>query len=498
VDIRTKLVFALVAVSLGSLLALGAVAYTAAGRLLRDNSLRQLESLAETKKQDLERVFRSWQDRVNLIASRTQLRSSLSTYNLTGSSVERERIQRILEDARRAAGTVQSLTVYDIDGRAVASTAELETAGLSDLAAARLPDGELPVYEGVASDEEHGLGVGFVAPLWWEGDRVGALLVQLSASELVDVTGSFIGLGETGETLVVLPGEDESVRVLRSERPEPGGPPSTVSLERIDDPAALVMMREDAVYSEGLVDRRGQPVWAATRYLPDVDWGLIVKFDAAEEWKPIQDFRGNLIRLGLSLSAFAIVVGIFLGFLFAKPIHDLAGVANRIRDGELDARARTDRQDEIGFLARTFNQMAEELERQVTLLHEFERFFDLSLDMLCIAGTDCYFKRVNPAWERTLGWPNEALLSRPFVDFVHPEDVELTLREVDKLSRGIPTVSFENRYRCADGTYKHLLWTSFPEAETGLLYAVARDITELKQTRKRSSAAGEPDSTEPA
>ncbi|UCF21602.1 MAG: PAS domain S-box protein [Gemmatimonadota bacterium] len=129
--------------------------------------------------------------------------------------------------------------------------------------------------------------------------------------------------------------------------------------------------------------------------------------------------------------------------------------------------------------------MAEELERQVTLLHEFQRYFEVSLDMLCIAGTDAYFKRVNPAFERTLGWTEEELLSRPFIDFVHPDDVEATRREIERLSRGIPTVSFENRYRCADGSYKKLLWTTYPEPETGLLYAIARDITHTSQASDR-------------
>ena len=114
---------------------------------------------------------------------------------------------------------------------------------------------------------------------------------------------------------------------------------------------------------------------------------------------------------------------------------------------------------------------------QVTLLREFQKYFELSLDMLCIAGTDGYFKRVNPAFERTLGWSTEELLSQPFMDFVHPDDVEATAREIEKLSQGIPTISFENRYRCSDGGYRCLLWNSYPQQETGLLYAIARDIT---------------------
>jgi PAS domain S-box-containing protein len=495
VDIRTKLVFALVAVSLGSMLALGAVAYTVAGRFLRENSLRQLDSLAEAKKQELDNVFQGWQERVSLIASRTQLRLSLSDFYRMGSPAERERILRILGDARRATATVRRLTIYDIDGHPVASTAAEGAEGLPSLQASRLPDGELPVYGGIISSDEDGLLVGFMAPLWLEGEQIGALHVRLAAEELVDVTRNFIGLGETGETLLVLPVDGANARLLRSERPQSDGSPGPVRLEPLDAAAELAMAGTEDVFSAGLIDYRGESVWAATRYLPQVGWGLVVKFDTEEERQPIREFRSYLTRLGLSLSAFAILLGIVLAFQFARPINALAVVANRIRAGELEARAETASQDEVGLLARTFNQMAEELERQMKLLHEFEKFFDLSLDMLVIAGTDGYFKRVNPAWERTLGWPSETLLSRPFVDFVHPEDVEPTLREIEKLSQGIPTVSFENRYRCADGTYKDLLWTSFPEEETGLLYAVARDISELKQARKRSPAAGETDPT---
>jgi diguanylate cyclase (GGDEF)-like protein/PAS domain S-box-containing protein len=116
---------------------------------------------------------------------------------------------------------------------------------------------------------------------------------------------------------------------------------------------------------------------------------------------------------------------------------------------------------------------------------DLEKFFGYALDMCCIAGVDGYFKRVNPAFEQTLGYTRGELLGRPFVDFIHPEDRPGTRAEIGKLNSGSPTLRFENRYRCKDGSYRDLAWTSFPEPETGLLYAIARDITEQRRKEDR-------------
>ena len=110
----------------------------------------------------------------------------------------------------------------------------------------------------------------------------------------------------------------------------------------------------------------------------------------------------------------------------------------------------------------------------------FARFCQQSLALLCTVSDDGRFLWLNPAFERFLGYPPEVLYSRPFYDLLHPDDVAATQRTVTLRKAGIPVRNFENRYRCADGSYKWLSWSATRD-ESGLVYAAARDVTEQKQ-----------------
>ncbi len=114
------------------------------------------------------------------------------------------------------------------------------------------------------------------------------------------------------------------------------------------------------------------------------------------------------------------------------------------------------------------------------LEEDYERFFALSSDLLCVAGSDGFFKRVNPAFSQTLGYSDDEILAKPFVEFVHEEDLAKTGHEMRKLGEGLPSVHFENRYRCKDGSWRWLAWSTQPFNEHGILYAVARDVTAKK------------------
>jgi PAS domain S-box-containing protein len=115
---------------------------------------------------------------------------------------------------------------------------------------------------------------------------------------------------------------------------------------------------------------------------------------------------------------------------------------------------------------------------------ELDRFFTLSLDFLCIASSDGYFKHVSPAVTEILGWSIEEFLSRPFLDFVHPDDRVITSLEVDKqVLTHAKALNFENRYRHKNGSWRVLSWRSLPQPG-GLMYATARDVTAERSIQK--------------
>jgi two-component system cell cycle sensor histidine kinase/response regulator CckA len=120
---------------------------------------------------------------------------------------------------------------------------------------------------------------------------------------------------------------------------------------------------------------------------------------------------------------------------------------------------------------------------------ERDRLFNLSIDMLCVAGTDGFFKRINPAFEHTLGHGEDELLSRPLLEFVHADDRRSTQDTVERLAKGEVVLDFENRFRCRDGSYRWISWRASSDAAGRQIYSIGRDVTahrELEQQLRQS------------
>lgn len=116
--------------------------------------------------------------------------------------------------------------------------------------------------------------------------------------------------------------------------------------------------------------------------------------------------------------------------------------------------------------------------REVQELRQYKQLLHLSDSLAFIGNTDGYFRKVNPAFEKILGWSTDQLLHTLSTAFIHPDDLEPTMQEFRKLTEGQSTVNFVQRFKTVSGAYKMIEWTSYPDAATGNIFGVGRDITE--------------------
>jgi PAS domain S-box-containing protein len=189
-------------------------------------------------------------------------------------------------------------------------------------------------------------------------------------------------------------------------------------------------------------------------------------------------------RLALAAVAGGTLLGLGGGILaiwlftsgVARGVNRLEQNTARLRQG-LPVLPSICGRDELGRLESELQKVSVSLLKSE---EERDRFFTLSLDMLCIATLDGHFKRVNPAFTRTLGHSEAEFLAKSILDFVHPDDREATAAQLQELARGNPMAYFENRLRCADGSYKWVVWSSAPVLADGMAFAVARDNTRQK------------------
>ncbi|MDY6806082.1 MAG: PAS domain S-box protein [Cyanobacteriota bacterium] len=191
----------------------------------------------------------------------------------------------------------------------------------------------------------------------------------------------------------------------------------------------------------------GKPFWSAPRWLPENRVLIKESIHRAAE--------GNFSRYEL----------------------DIVGVNNSLATIDFSIKPLKDETDKVVLLIAEGRDITERKRAEI----ERDRFFTVSLDLLCIAGFDGYFKRINPSWQKLLGYTESEILSTPFMEFVHPEDIVATRAQFEAVTKlGKTIVRFDNRYRIEDGSYKWLAWTAVPFPEEGLIYIVARDISDRK------------------
>lgn len=218
--------------------------------------------------------------------------------------------------------------------------------------------------------------------------------------------------------------------------------------------------------------------------------------------KTLADLRARMKEIKLENMAREFVVSLgFFGLIvlavmlmarsITRPIITLTHTARDLADGNFDAARKliSREPDEVGELSRAFAIMADnlkssrdELQRNMNELQAAERqlrlFFEQSADIMGIAGHDTNMIYVNPAFLNTLGYRNDEIIGRSYVELIHPDDISFSLEAVAALGEGKNLDSFENRFRARDGNYRRILWNVSSDIPSKLIYAAGRDITE--------------------
>ena len=419
--IRTKLII-IFTVLLSIMSSAGLIFYAEAEATLRAATFERLRSVATVQKQYLERMIAGNLRILSAMTSRYQLRKSLKDY-LDGNdrAAQQETLRTILLAAAQGDGLIWSLAVAGTDGTVIAATRQ-ERVGqpVTEGAPPGAPGGAAGTLQATRLDGVDDFALRLTGPLRLGDQTIGTLIMEVREPTILELFHRQSGLGTTGEVVLGQLRPDGSTLFITPLRFDPGAgmlrivPPSN---KRI---AMTRAVRHEAGLSLDLFDYRDVPVLAVTEYLPEADWGMVVKIDQAEAFAPIARLKWLFVAIFASCLVLGIAAAFLLGRTVTGRLTRLTAAALKIGQGGLKDLPANDSQDEVGILSRALQHMLAEVRHSGELL---SKVINVAPVHIFVQDQDGRYLLANPALAGLYGLAPERLVGNRQRD-LHPSPAE--------------------------------------------------------------------------
>lgn len=318
------------------------------------NAESKLESIASIQESRINSEIENHKLQAGLVSSRTSLTDDVVSYNLNHDKKYVSSLKARLVDVKNAVSDFKSVYVLDREGTIITGTDDTDP--LSRLKGGEIESGKLDrqafIYESGGATKDLAL----TAPVSRGGVFEGVILIISASEPLHDIMSDYSGLGSTGETIIVVKNSDGDAEYIKPPRFADQNTALVVSKDKTTVAANLALGKADGLTKKS-VDYRNHSIYAVTRYIDSVGWGVVVKVDKAEIYQPVYSHAIQLGSIAVLLIIFILFISFRLANSIARPIENLQANAEIIAGGDLSHNVIVHTKDEIGDLSRSFSEM---------------------------------------------------------------------------------------------------------------------------------------------
>ena len=368
-SIRYKIMLILLLLALSTHFVITTTYYHYSQKAIKAEAINHLESMANVQKERVKTFINNNFEKLRLINSRTQLRRSLKQYNQTSDADALNLVKKIIADAIQSAQSIEDIFVISLDGETIASVKNKHPHHSHKdhpLFLEAMYRQSVQYY--IDENDLASTKILFSAPLELDGELIGVIAMQVDMDNLNKYLRDYTGLGMSGEVLMAMDYKDNKMLFFTPLRFK-----KSPLLVKKDSEAAksmnLALQHTETTLDDAL-DYRNEPVIAATSYLSELDFGIVVKMDKSEVFKTSYDLKVLILTLIIGLVLLVIIVSIFLANMITKPVINITEAATMISQGDYQKRILALSNDELGQLANALNEMAERLILSNQILEE--------------------------------------------------------------------------------------------------------------------------------